>query len=141
MNIMYKNQCSMTKIGFKLTISPFDYQIFTAPLTEPLRVDHVQYSPHTTINNKFEHGEDVDGQAPTRAPVIARGTKPHFSSHTSTTTRAPPSLCDFSPTIFSNGKLERGFYVDHRRVKVAALSFRELRSSLPKQLAPAPLLG
>jgi hypothetical protein len=29
----------MTKIGFKLTISPFDYQIFTAPLTEPLRVD------------------------------------------------------------------------------------------------------
>jgi hypothetical protein len=38
-NIMYKNQCSMTKIGFKLTISPFDYQIFTAPLTEPLRVD------------------------------------------------------------------------------------------------------
>jgi hypothetical protein len=39
MNIMYKNQCSMTKIGFKLTISPFDYQIFTAPLTEPLRVD------------------------------------------------------------------------------------------------------
>jgi hypothetical protein len=40
-NIMYKNQCSMTKIGFKLTISPFDYQIFTAPLTEPLRVDIV----------------------------------------------------------------------------------------------------
>jgi hypothetical protein len=39
-NIMYKNQCSMTKIGFKLTISPFDYQIFTAPLTEPLRVDY-----------------------------------------------------------------------------------------------------
>jgi hypothetical protein len=39
MNIMYKNQCSMTKIGFKLTISPFDYQIFTALLTEPLRVD------------------------------------------------------------------------------------------------------
>jgi hypothetical protein len=30
----------MTKIGFKLTISPFDYQIFTAPLTEPLRVDY-----------------------------------------------------------------------------------------------------
>ena len=31
----------MTKIGFKLTISPFDYQIFTAPLTEPLRVDYL----------------------------------------------------------------------------------------------------
>jgi hypothetical protein len=32
----------MTKIGFKLTISPFDYQIFTAPLTEPLRVDYLK---------------------------------------------------------------------------------------------------
>jgi hypothetical protein len=30
----------MTKIGFKLTISPFVYQIFTAPLMEPLRVDY-----------------------------------------------------------------------------------------------------
>jgi hypothetical protein len=56
MNIMYKNQCSMTKIGFKLTISPFDYQIFTVPLTEPLRVDILVF-PTGSVLLLFGYGK------------------------------------------------------------------------------------